>query len=53
MKVCKIIGGIVAFTGAIIGLVGIIQKEAWAAGGPVLILIGRLISEQFPEWFDL
>jgi len=53
MLACKIIGGIFTGVGLIIALAGTIQGEPWAAGGAGLALLGRIVSEKFPDWFNL
>ena len=53
MQACKIIGGILGIAGIIIALAGALQKEPWGAAGVGLALLGRVIGEKFPEWFDL
>jgi len=53
MLACKIIGGIFTGAGLIILVAGGIQLEPWAAGGAGLALVGRIVSEKLPEWFDL
>ncbi len=53
MLACKIIGGIFTAVGLIIGIAGAVQAEPWAAGGAGLCLLGRIVTEKFPDWFDL
>jgi hypothetical protein len=53
MQACKIIGGILGIVGIIIALAGAVQKEPWGTGGVGLALLGRVISEKIPDWFDL
>ena len=53
MLACKIIGCIFTGIGLIIAIAGAIHGEPWAAGGAGLSLLGRIVSEKFPGWFNL
>jgi hypothetical protein len=53
MLACKIIGGIFTLVGLIIAIAGAAQSEPWSAGGAGLALLGRVVSEKFPDWFNL